>query len=425
MGPRDAVIWVVMSEPIQLSSQAARRFVLGKQGLWPGRRWAGKAGTLAAIRAVEHLQLDPLVILARSHDLMLHSRVIEYRQALFDEIAYEDRACFDCGGWLAVQPIEELPYWRTIMRREAAYGGMLATATAYPAAIELARRALAEQSTVSGRDFPSAEGKSIVHYRGSKETTLALYYLWRTGEAMTHHRAGFERVYCSPESGAPSHLLEPAADDAADRFMARKSVAFAGISGRIGPLSNSLRRPVTRAEEAALKSELIESGEIVAIEVEGWRGRQFVLGSDLALLSEVAHGGIPKEWTPLGTSTEEEVTFLSPLDPVSARGRARTLFDFDYVWEIYKRPSDMKFGRYTMPILWGDDLVGRLDARMDRKSGTLVVTGAWLEDDSTGSNTLFLDALRAGMRRMMLFLGTSRIDVGSVSDRRLRTTLCR
>ena len=101
-----------MADPIQISRQTARRFVLGKQGLWPGRRWAGKDGTRQAVIATEHLQLDPLVILARSHDLMLHSRVSAYQPEMFDQLAYGERQFFDWGGWLAVRPMSELPHWR-------------------------------------------------------------------------------------------------------------------------------------------------------------------------------------------------------------------------------------------------------------------------------------------------------------------------
>ena len=57
----------------------ARRYILGKQGLWPGRRWRGPQGTEQAMRAIEYLQLDPLQIIARSQDIMLYGRVLDYR----------------------------------------------------------------------------------------------------------------------------------------------------------------------------------------------------------------------------------------------------------------------------------------------------------------------------------------------------------
>lgn len=59
--------------------------------------------------AIEYLQLDPLQIIARSHDIMLHSRVLGYAPSLWEEVTYQQRKFFDWGGWLAVRAMEELP----------------------------------------------------------------------------------------------------------------------------------------------------------------------------------------------------------------------------------------------------------------------------------------------------------------------------
>ena len=239
---------------------------------------------------------------------------------------------------------------------------------------------------------------------------------------MTHHRERFERVYAASERVAPSHLIRESTDAEAERFMVRKAVAFAGI-GRIGPLSKPFVRDVSKEEERAIERSLLESGELVSVEVEGWRGTHFVLGSDARLLEEVSGGRTPAVWAPLETTTGQEVTFLSPLDPVSARGRAKALFDFEYVWEIYKPAHQMRSGRYTMPILWSDQLVGRLDAKLDRKANTLVVNGIWLEDAATGKSVEFRKALGAGVRRMMVFLGAEHVDATAVTDRRMREAI--
>ena len=70
------------------------------------------------MRAMEYLQLDPLRIVARSQDLALHSRVIDYSPGMWEGLCYEERKFFDWGGWLAVRSMDELPYWRVITRRE-------------------------------------------------------------------------------------------------------------------------------------------------------------------------------------------------------------------------------------------------------------------------------------------------------------------
>ena len=103
---------------MEISRQTARRFVLGRQGLWPGRRWQGLRGTETAMRTMEHLQLDPLAIIARAQDLMLASRVMDYAVDDWAVLTYERRRFFEWGGWLAVRPMAELPHWRVRMRRE-------------------------------------------------------------------------------------------------------------------------------------------------------------------------------------------------------------------------------------------------------------------------------------------------------------------
>src|SRR6476620_10694980 len=103
---------------LTIDIDTARRFILGKQGVWPGRRWRGITGTEQAMREMEYLQLDPLQIIARSQDITLHSRVLDYTPGMWEDVTYRQRKFFDWGGWLAVRPMDELPHWRVVMRRE-------------------------------------------------------------------------------------------------------------------------------------------------------------------------------------------------------------------------------------------------------------------------------------------------------------------
>ena len=94
---------------LEISAVTARRYVMGRGGLWPGRRWRGLEGAGTAMRAMADLQLDPLVVVARAHDLMLHSRVVDYTIDDWAILTYERREFFDWGGWLAVRPMDETP----------------------------------------------------------------------------------------------------------------------------------------------------------------------------------------------------------------------------------------------------------------------------------------------------------------------------
>lgn len=306
----------------------------------------------------------------------------------------------------------ELPHWRVVMRRERSHAGMLEIASAHGEALDMVRSALRDRGTVTGRDF-KREGPAIEHYRGSSPASLALYYLWRTGEAMTHHRERFQRIYARAEAVATAHLLNEAEEEEADLFLARKAVAFAGIGriGRVGqPASRLFGRPVARDEETALGHRLADMGVLAPVRVEAWRGIRYVLADDLQRLAAIDRGGIPPDWQPLNSGAPS-LALLSPLDPVSARGRAKVLFDFDYMWEIYLPAGQVKFGRYAMPILWGDRLVGRIDLKHDRKASAIVANGLWFEERPIEEPGDFAVALGSELRRLAQLVGAAGIDL--------------
>ena len=407
---------------LEISVLTARRFVMGRQGLWPGRRWRGIEGGGTAMRAMEDLQLDPLVVVARAHDLMLHSRVIDYTIDDWARLTYERREFFEWGGWLAVRPMEELPYFRVMMRRERDLGHWIDVQLEHGDAIEEMRTVLRDRGEVNNRSFEMGSRTRIDNYRGRKDSALALHFLWRVGEVMVTRRDRFERVYALTEAVAPASALRTIDDVEGDDLLLRKYVAAAGLA-RFTGMTNYLRRPVSAAELAEWTARRIDDGSLIEVRVEGWRPTQLAIGDDAPFLAELEAGGVPAAWAALETTTTEEATFLSPLDPVSARGRAKPLFGFDYVWEVYKPVEQRRFGYYTMPILWGDRLVGRFDPKLDRATGTLVINGLWLDDPALDRDEAFAEALAAGMVRFLRFLAVTRLDVAAVAPVRLRRRL--
>lgn len=404
---------------IQLSREAARRFILGRSGLWPGRRWQGLRGTERAMRTLEHLQLDPLQIMARAQDLMLHSRVDEYAIDDWAILTYERRRFFDWGGWLAVRPMDELPHWRVRMRREREDPHFRQLHDAHAAAIAEMREVLRRRKTIANRDFAMGERTRVDSYRGRKDSALALHYLWRVGEVMVSRRERFERMYALSERVAPRRFLRDSPDAEADDFLLRKSIAAAGFTSFNG-VNEVLGRTVPRAEIQAWRDARVEDGTLVAVEIDGWPGTRWALGSGASALRMLARGRVPAAWRPLGTTTTDEAAFLAPLDPVLERTRARALWDFDYTWEVYVPAAKRRYGYYTLPVLWGDALVARFDGRLDRASRTLHILGLWLEDQALADDPTFADAFGQGMTRFAGFLGAERIEAAGVRPPWLR-----
>lgn len=405
---------------LTISIETARRFILGRQGLWPGRRWKGKSGADKAMRAVEHLQLDPLVVIARSHDLMLHSRVVDYEQDQWSELTYRDRKFFDWGGWLAVRPMDELPHWRVMMRRERDHPHWVRFAREHATAIDEMRQILRKRKTVSNRDFNMKDRTRTNSYRGRKDSSVALYYLWRVGEAMVYRRERFERVYALTEHVAPAHLICESSDAEADHFMIVKSIAWSGITP-FKRLTSELQRRISPSELKQHREKMLSDGEIVEIKIDGWKDPHYVLFSDLKSLEDLQRGKTPKAWKPLDTTNDDEALFLSPLDPaIHNRARLKALFNFDYTWEVYVPAPKRKWGYYTLPILWGDSLVARIDTKLERNTNTLIVNGLWLEDKKFGKDEHFAEAFAGGMSRFAGFHDAVKIDARKIEPPLLR-----
>lgn len=408
--------------PITISKQTARRFVLGKQGLWPGRRWKGKNGTAQAINACEAVQLDPLNVIARSQDIVLHSRVLDYKPEYLYKVAYEDREFFDYGGWLAMYPMHELPYWRVHMNKRSRDKRIEGFVLSHEKLFDDVRAELRKRGPLGNRDF---EGNKIGlwNYRGRKDTSLALYDMWLSGELMMHHREGFDRVYDFRKNIAPKEFDYVATENEAETFFARKSVAFMGLKREANmrvDLNYYMRRDYSKAEVMELTEGWRESGMLEQVQIEGGRDTYLVLADDVKALDSLEKGRIPKGWNPKETTTLEEVTFLAPLDIVSARGRAKRLFDFDYTWEVYTPAHKRRWGYYVLPILYGDDLVARLDPKLDRSTMTLEIKGFWHEDDAPVKDPDFANVLARGLIRFAKFVEAKKVDVNVMQPVKLR-----
>src|SRR5260221_9523987 len=252
---------------------------------------------------------------------------------------------------------------------------------------------------------------------------VAWIFRWRTGEVMTHHRENFERVYALTETVASASLLRESEEAEADRFLLRKEVSFFGLSPlrRTSDAFHGRGEPDRAAKQ--LLGAMVADGDLIEVQVEGWKRVHYALGSDAAALRDVSAGRVPKAWTPLETTTTEEVVFLAPLDHVSARGRAKELFGFDYVWEVYKPEQQRRFGYYTLPVLWGDRLVARFDSKLDRMTNTFVILGLWLEE-AIGTDEAFAQALAHGLARFVRFLGASKLDATAIREPLLRQRAC-
>ncbi len=400
---------------MNISQQTMRRFILGKQGLFPGRRWQGKAGVSQAIHAIESLQIDPVVVVARSHDIALWGRVADYQPEYLDQLAHQDREFFDYGNLLFYYPMRDLPYFKSVM--QLSNGHYQEVIAGHSDIIDFVREALRQEGPLSSRDFKGTN--RVEMYRARKDSGLALRYLWESGELMTHSRStSFDRRYHFAEGIIPADLMrEVSLEDAQNYFIQKAAREVALFSETLWTWRFRTMFPAVRSGPEARKLfQAFKEASLEPVTIADVKASHFVFKEDVPLLEVLERGDIPPEWASVASTMYDEVAFLSPLEMVSARSRAKTVFNFEYIWEIYKKPHQRRWGYYVLPILYGDQLVGRIDPKFDRKTKTLLINGFWIEEQTDPLDERFILALGKGLESFAKLHDAKAIDLTAVKQ---------
>jgi uncharacterized protein len=229
-----------------------------------------------------------------------------------------------------------------------------------------------------------------------------------TGVLGLARREGDRRYYDVIERLLPADVLErriPLTEQLRHKLLSRyRAHGLLGIGGDggvfsgIGPTKPDPRWPENPGR-TALREGLIADGELIPVAVEGVSGKRFVLKDDVGLLED------PPEPPP-------SVAFLPPFDAlVWDRGLLGSLFEFDYVWELFIPPAKRRWGWYVLPMLFRDRLVGRIEPRIDRAGGTIQMLDLWWEEGFAPRRADgFVDAMREALRAYLRFAGATRLE---------------
>ena len=179
----------------------------------------------------------------------------------------------------------------------------------------------------------------------------------------------FQRIYDLPERLiAAQHLEKRVSREDAQRELLRLAAQSCGVA-TLRDLADYYR--MSPREAAPRVAELVESGDICEVAVEGWKQPGFLARE---------------------SRTPRKIrccALLSPFDPVVwFRPRAERLFDFHYRIEIYVPASKRKWGYYVLPFLLDDKIVARVDLKADRKNRQLLVLTAHREEDIDEARTV-------------------------------------
>ena len=393
---------------MKVAAEAARRFLVARHFLAPARSLVGGPNAaMEVVRRLGSLQFDPLSVAGRSHDLALNARVADYDPAWCDAL-YSQREIFEVyNKGLSLVPVSEFPWFRGLLSRKPS---RVIDENADVAARVLGR--IRAEGPLSSLDFERESGSTKDWFGMPENAVRAVLEAYAVTSVLgLARRDGNRRYYDLIERLLPADIVAceiPLIEQLRYKLLSRhRAHGLLGASpgsdilSGLGPAKPDPRWPDYPGRNA-LRDELVERGEIVPVDVEGVRGKRFVIQEDVELLEA------PPEAPP-------SVAFLPPFDAlVWDRVLLGSLFGFDYVWELFVPPAKRRWGWYVLPILFAGRFVGRIEPRIDRAESRVHVLDVWWEDGFAPRRSEgFVEAMRDALRAYLRFAGAGRLEWAS------------
>jgi uncharacterized protein YcaQ len=380
----------------KISLDRARRIALGAQGFDRPRPRSDVdiRHIRRAIRQIGLLQLDFVNVLVPAHYLVLYSRLGTYERTRLDHLVYERREFTE--QWAHEASIVPTELWPLLEYRRQDYrpwpGSPITRLKGKSKYLSEVFDLIVKNGAVTSQDLPPVPGpkrRPGDWHRSLPRWALECHF-GSGGVAVADRLPNFQRVYDLPQRVINAeHLETRVSRDDAQRELLRLAAKACGIA-TVHDLADYFR--MSPREAAPKVAELVESGDVCQVQVEGWK--------DPAYLAK-------------GSRTPRKLNcsaLLSPFDPlVWFRPRAERLFDFHYRIEIYVPASKRKWGYYVLPFLLDDRIVARVDLKADRKSKQLLLLAAHREENIDEARSI--EHLAEELRSLATWLGLERVKV--------------
>lgn len=390
--------------PARLRLDQARRVALAAQGFGRPRPDSVTARHLqGVIDRVALFQIDSVNVLRRAHYVPAFSRLGPYDTALLDASASRPpRRTFEYWGHAAsLIDVSLQPALRYRMARAAdeAWGSMVRVQRDHPALVD---RVLADiGASPAGLTARQIEHDEVVDRQdwgwNWSLVKSAVEWLFWSGQVTSAGRTkSFERVYDLPERVLPRTVLEAPTPEPAEahRILVRRAARALGVATE-RDLADYFR--TSRADTRQAVGDLVASGELLAVAVDGWRDRAW-LWHEAAVPRQVSARAL-----------------VCPFDSlVFERRRVARVFGVDFRLEFYVPAADRTYGYLVYLFVLGDGIVARVDLKADRASRRLVVPGAWLEAGQVADRVA--PELAESLRDMVVWLGLDDVAVTPAGD---------
>lgn len=415
---------------ISITKDVARRFLLTYHGLSSPGFSEGKNGIMEYLGRVGCIQFDPLNIVGHNQELVLQSRIFDFRPVMLEELLYKDRKLID--GWDKVMSIYAASDWPYFARYRAANLEKLGSpdGPVFPY-LQLIRDEIGKRGPLSSLELGYDESVRWP-WGPARVSRAALESMWFWGEVIVHHKVNTRKYYDFASRHLPGELLD--APDPNKTFGQYRDWRIQRRIGGVGLLwarsgDAWLEIPETKtAERLESMQRLLSAGKLAEISVAGINVPFYMRSSDLGIMENVLSEKAARPFSPTGpgsasSSGKPEARILAPLDNMLwDRRMISELFGFDYRWEVYKPQSERKYGYYVLPVLYGDRFIARFEPSYDKKSKTLTVKNWWWEKGVRQTKAM-QKALAKCFRQFAGYLGAVRLNASETADHSVKSWL--
>ncbi len=367
--------------PLKLAKRMALRSLL-LDGRTKVR--AGKGGVAEVVGRLGYVQIDTISVIERAHHHVLWTRMPGFRPEHLRRALAKERTVFEYWGHAASYlPMKDYRFYLPMMKSfyDPKNSWFRGWGDKYGGLLEPVKKRIKEEGPLAARDFEHPAGRKGPWWDW-KPAKAALELLFWRGELMIRERRGFERIYDLTERVLPPGTdTRMPTDEELGRFVVRRALGALGVAN-VREIRDYIRIG-DRCIVARALDEMQAAGEIVRLVVEGWKGPAYAFPAALEEGSRL-RAGTPR------------VRLLSPFDNLAIfRPRLKERFGFDYAFECYVPKHKRNHGYFVLPILFGENLVGRLDPKADRADRKLIVRNLVIEPQFASAEGLVPELSRA------------------------------
>ena len=267
---------------------------------------------------------------------------------------------------------------------------------------------IGREGPLMARDFENDRVTKSSGWWDWRPSKLALERLHLEGQLMTTRKRNFQKVYDLPANIIPSDIdTTMPTDEEYSRHVILRSLKALGIAyaKEIVWGSRYVRNRVEIVKTTLQK--MFEAGEVCNVEIEGLKS------SPLYMLSSYKKKRI---------NLSGEAFVLSPFDVLNVyRHRLRNFFDFDYQVECFVPKARRRYGYFSLPVLLGDTFIARMDAKADRKRGTLIIHNLHLEPVKLSKP--MVAKISVAIKTFAIFNQCNKVDIKKSNDKVLVKTI--